>query len=106
MEIDFNKKECEAMIAFLDGDYIKGRELQQEFICELRKSIRNGQDYCPCKDKNCKLHGNCFLCIQIHRGHGNHLPVCMQKMVNRKISCLSKITEHTVRDEIEKPPYL
>ena len=103
--IDFNPVECRAMEAFLAGDSRKGNEIQKEFIDHIKSELKNGKDHCPCTAE-CELHGNCLLCVQVHRGHGNHLPFCMQEMVNRKIASLSELTEHTVKDQIKKPDYL
>lgn len=38
-------------------------------------------------------HGNCFECVTIHRGHRDHLPMCLWDMVNERIAALSHITE-------------
>ncbi len=105
MKIDFNATECQAMEAFIRRDTQQGSELQGRFIEELKQSMRNGEDYCPCP-ANCSIHKNCVLCVQIHRGHGHHLPYCMQKMLNRKLASLSELTEHSIVNEIQTPEYL
>ena len=105
MKIDFNETECRAMQAFLEGNNDLGEELQAEFLNQLKEAMKNGQDHCPCT-ADCSIHGKCFICVQVHRGHGNHLPACMHEMVNRKLKELSELTEHSIIDEVEKPIYL
>ena len=105
MHIDFNETESAAMDAFARGDAAEGSQLQKQFLADMRQAIKNGLDHCSCT-ASCEYHGKCFLCVQIHRGHGSHLPACMRAMVNRKIESLSALTEHTITDCIKKPSYL
>lgn len=106
MNIDFNEKEILAMEAFFRGDGKSGGALQDEFVAEVKAAVKEGMDHCPCKDAGCKHHGNCFACVQIHRGHGMHLPYCMQKMLNKRLEAVSALTEHTIVNEVEIPDYL
>jgi hypothetical protein len=66
-------------------------KLEDEFLMEIKDS---GEDHCNCP-ASCKNHGKCMECVTIHRGHGDHLPHCMQAMVNRRIEKLSELTEHS-----------
>lgn len=93
--IDMNPVECDAMDAFLRGDSETGNALQVEFLKYLKEEMRSGKDHCPCT-ANCNLHGNCVMCVQVHRAHGNHLPVCLQPMVNEKLKFVSELTEHSL----------
>ncbi len=102
--IDDNEIEIAAMKAFAEGDEETGEALQGEFIRRFNEMITAHKDYCPCKAP-CRIHGNCRLCVAIHRGHGDHLPACMRNMVNRKIAELAKLTENTVRDELIELKY-
>ena len=83
-----------------------GGALQDEFVAEVKAAVKEGMDHCPCKDAGCKHHGNCFACVQIHRGHGMHLPYCMQKMLNKRLEAVSALTEHTIVNEVQIPDYL
>ena len=103
--IDFHPVECEAMKAFLNGSSEEGSRIQQQFIDYVKAEMRGGRDHCPCP-ADCDLHGNCLICVQVHRGHGNHLPNCMQLMLNKKLEAVSELTEHTIIDSVHKPPYL
>ena len=105
MKIDANEIEQQAMEACLAGDAQRGSALQDRFLEELKESMRAGEDFCPCPAE-CSLHKNCVLCVQVHRGHGNHLPYCMHRIVNERIKGLSELTEHSIVDEIKKPDHL
>lgn len=105
IRIDFHPVEIAAMDAFLEGRTEDGERIQGSFIDFVREEVRSGKDYCPCR-ADCSIHGNCFVCVQVHRGHGNHLPFCMQKMLNVKLAALSGLSEHTITDEVRKPDYL
>ena len=94
MDIDKNPLECKAMEAFRNGEQETGFMLQDEFVAQLRESIKS-QDHCPCKKSACKYHGNCLECVAIHRAHQEHLPVCFRDMVNERIQQLSTLTEDT-----------
>ena len=106
MKIDFNETEQQAMEAFFRGDAAEGDRLQDQFLAEVLQSMREGQDHCPCKDASCKHHGHCLQCVQIHRGHGMHLPYCMQLMLNKRLAYVSELTEHTIVNEVAIPDYL
>ena len=106
MQIDFNPRECEAMAAFKRGQQELGENIQAEFISQFKEFKKNHGDHCNCPDKDCNLHGNCVLCVQVHRGHGDHLPYCMQRMVNQKLAVLSELTEHSIVKEVRQPSYL
>lgn len=95
IEIDMHPTECAAMDAFIEGDSEKGNLLQDSFVKYLKEEIGLGKDHCPCT-ANCNLHANCLICVQVHRAHGNHLPVCLQPMVNKRIEAFLELTEHTI----------
>lgn len=107
MLIEGNQKEKDAMKAFHEGDRQKGLALQEEFAAEFREEYgeTNGsanKDHCPCR-KACRYHGNCKECVAIHRAHQEHVPNCMRPIINAKLKLLSKLTEHTIANEIEAP---
>ena len=68
-------------------------KIKQEFL----KQVRESGDHCPCREA-CPHHGNCFECVTIHRGHRDHLPLCMWDMVNERFAALSHMTEGSLRD--------
>ena len=101
MMIDGNQKEKDAMRQFHCGNSEEGHRLQDEFIAEFQAAYAD-RDHCPCQTA-CKLHGKCRECIAVHRAHMEHVPVCLQPMLNRRIRALSELTEHTFVNEIEAP---
>jgi len=75
--IDGNEKEMKAMDLFKAGKNEEASALQDEFLEEVKASC---PDYCSCPAA-CKFHGECVECVIIHRGHGDHLPHCLQNVV-------------------------
>ena len=106
MQIDFNETEIQAMEAFFRGDGEDGHVLQDQFLEEIKAARKAGLDFCPCTDASCKHHGICYECVQIHRGHGMHLPFCLQKMLNKRLEMVSELTEHSIVKEVKQPAYL
>ena len=49
------------------------------------------------RPESCPHHGNCFECVTLHRGHRDHLPMCMWDMVNERLYLLSHMTEGTLQ---------
>lgn len=70
------------------GHHKEAMEMKREFL----KKVRESGDHCPCKEP-CPHHGNCFECVTLHRGHRDHLPLCMWDMVNERLHKLSLMTE-------------
>ena len=75
-----------------EGKKQEAWQVKQEFL----RQVREAGDHCPCKEA-CPHHGNCFECVTIHRGHRDHLPMCMWDMVNERLAALSHMTEGTLR---------
>ena len=99
MIIDKNEKAMESMKYFNNDDETTGHKILKEFLDEVKKS---GQDYCSCNNIKCRYHGKCMECVLIHRGHDNHLPNCFHNMINEKIKGISKLTEHSFKEYLEK----
>jgi hypothetical protein len=67
-------------------------EMKMEFLRQVRES----GDHCPCQEA-CPHHGNCFECVTVHRGHRDHLPMCLWDMVNERVAALSHMTEGSLQ---------
>ncbi len=93
MKVDDYLMEVQEMEPSKQGKSKQASNLQDEFLTEIK---RCGVEHCSCPDA-CKFQGKCVECLAIHRGHGNHLPHCTQRMVNRKIGQLSERTEHSFK---------
>lgn len=91
--IDNNETEIAAMELFKKGQHKEASEMQDSFLAGVKSACK---DHCSCP-ASCKFHGKCIECITIHRGHGDHLPHCLQDMVNKRLEALSALTEHPMR---------
>ena len=97
MKIDGNELAILQDKLYQQGRDEEGWKIKQEFL----KQVRESGDHCPCQQA-CPHHGNCFECVTIHRGHRDHLPMCMWDMVNERLHKLSLMTECTLKDYEEK----
>ena len=48
---------------------------------------------CPCPKIRCEWHGKCKECVAIHRYYKDHLPECMQQIINPKIEAIAATGE-------------
>ena len=90
MKIDGNELAIRQNELDQQGFKKEAYDMKMEFLRQVRES----GDHCPCKEA-CPHHGNCFECVTIHRGHRDHLPMCMWDMLNERIAALSHLTEGT-----------
>ena len=102
-EIDNNELALKQQELDSQGLKEEARKMRTEFLKQIKES---GIDHCPCKEA-CVHHGNCYECVMIHRGHRDHLPLCLWDMVNEKMYGLSRMTEgslndYSPRDDCEK----
>jgi hypothetical protein len=54
---------------------------------------------CPCPKKECKIRGNCVLCVKSHLEHRKHVPVCMQDLLRPAVKPLTDLLEIKTEDE-------
>ena len=97
MKIDGNELAILQDKLYQQGRDEEGWKIKQEFL----KQVRESGDHCPCQQA-CPHHGNCFECVTIHRGHRDHLPMCMWDMVNERLHKLSLMTDCTLKEYEEK----
>ena len=83
MKIDGNELAIEQNELDREGRHTEAMAIKREFL----KQVRESGDH----------HGNCFECVTLHRGHRDHLPMCMWDMVNERLHKLSRLTEGTLR---------
>ena len=93
MQIDGNQLAIRQNQLDQEGLHQEAMQLKKEFLRQVRES----GDHCPCKEK-CPHHGNCFECVTLHRGHRDHLPLCLWDMVNERLYLLSRLTEGTLQN--------
>lgn len=88
MQIDNNELAIKQNELDRQGKKQEAYEMKMAFLRQVRQS----GDHCPCTEA-CPHHGNCFECVTIHRGHRDHLPMCMWDMINERLHNLSLLTE-------------
>lgn len=59
---------------------------------------------CPCPKTYCEWHGDCQACIRLHRINGEHIPNCLQSMLEQKVKELAAVAELTVSPKSRTPP--
>ena len=91
-EVDYVVKGVDQESGLAAASRLEAMAIKREFL----KQVRESGDHCPCKQA-CPHHGNCFECVTLHRGHRDHLPMCMWDMVNERLHKLSRLTEGTLR---------
>lgn len=50
---------------------------------------------CTCPNKLCDWHGKCKECVALHRYHNDHIPACLQGIIDDKIKALVNVAEMT-----------
>jgi hypothetical protein len=50
---------------------------------------------CSCPKTKCEWHGDCYNCIRIHRHFGDHVPNCLQFILQDKIREIARAVEMT-----------
>ena len=55
---------------------------------------------CTCPNTLCDWYGKCKECVALHRYHNDHIPICLQPIINEKIKALAGTAEMiTVKKE-------
>lgn len=50
---------------------------------------------CICPNTLCDWHGKCKECVALHRFHNDHIPVCLQGIIDDKLKALLNTVEMT-----------
>lgn len=58
---------------------------------------------CSCPKTNCEWHGDCYTCVRQHRIHGDHVPNCLQVILDKKIAAIASVAEMTVQKKAKTP---
>lgn len=48
---------------------------------------------CTCPNDMCDWHGKCKECVALHRYHNDHVPYCLQGIIDDKIRALAGAAE-------------
>lgn len=84
------------------------QKMTKEEFYQLIKGIRaklNTDDCreCSCPKTNCEWHGDCYTCIRQHRIHGDHVPNCLQPILDKKVAAIAAAAEMTVHKKPQTP---
>ena len=78
------------------------KEAFYEHILEIREILSDPRNTkCTCPKVACEWHGKCKECVAFHRYYKNHIPACLQPIIDEKINALAGIAEMTT----EKKPH-
>jgi len=73
---------------------MRTKEEFYEFIQESREAVECEENLrCKCPKIKCEWHGNCKKCVALHRYHGEHIPNCLQFIINDKLKALVGVGE-------------
>jgi len=73
---------------------MRAKEQYYESVLENRRLTQDpGIVACACPNTLCDWHGKCKECVALHRYHGDHVPVCLQPIINDKIKQLAGVCE-------------
>jgi hypothetical protein len=61
--------------------------------------------FCPCIQTQCRIRGNCVVCVQNHLDHKRHIPECFQDMLRDQIQVLAKMTELKTEEARPNPSF-
>ena len=80
---------------------MKTKEEYYESVLENRRLAADPNNIkCTCPNTLCDWHGKCKECVALHRHHNDHVPVCLQPIINDKIKALASVAEMlTVKKE-------
>ena len=80
------------------------KEQYYELILKSRELVDDPEKLrCTCPVIHCEWHGKCKECVALHRIHNNHLPWCLQPLVQDKINALVGVVEMTATKKERVP---
>jgi len=83
---------------------MKTKEEYYELVKENRRLAADpAVTKCPCPHTLCEWHGSCKECVALHRYHKDHIPVCLQPMLDDKIRALARVAESSVSKKEPTP---
>jgi|GEM_PF-81668 len=86
------------------GKRKRTKEEYYQLVLENRRIAADPEHLkCPCTQTLCEWHGRCRECVALHRYHGDHIPACLQPLLNAKLQALARVGEMTAVEN-EKTP--
>lgn len=75
-----------------------------DLIKQIREMLASGAEAkCSCPKTKCEWHGDCYNCIRIHRHFGDHVPNCLQFILQNKVKELARAAEMTAEPKPKTP---
>jgi hypothetical protein len=83
-------------------------KMSKEQYYEVIKGLRTKLETdlcreCSCPKTNCEWHGDCYTCVRQHRINGDHVPNCLQRILDEKVSAIAQVAEMTVQKKPQTP---
>ena len=82
---------------------MKSKEEYYELVLNNRALAKELDYRCTCPNTMCDWHGNCKVCVAMHRHKGDHIPACLQPILKDKLKALLRTAEMTAQDKEEIP---
>ena len=70
-------------------------------IREMLKTDKCGE--CSCPNIRCEWQGDCHSCVRIYRHFGNHVPRCLQFVLDKKSEAIKEATGLQMRERPMPP---
>jgi len=69
-------------------------EYYEQIVLKNRELAANPEIIkCTCPNTLCDWHGKCKECVALHRYHNDHIPVCLQGIIDDKLKALVNAAE-------------
>jgi hypothetical protein len=63
-------------------------------VKEIREMLKTDECIeCSCPNILCEWHGDCYSCVRIYRHFGNHVPRCLQFVLDKKSIAIKEAVE-------------
>ena len=83
---------------------MKTKEEYYESVLENRKLAADSETTkCTCPNSLCDWHGKCKECVALHRYHNDHVPFCLQPIIEDKLKMLVGTVEMTISKRTGTP---
>lgn len=83
---------------------MRTKEEYYDLVLENRRLAQDPEVVrCVCPNTLCDWHGKCKECVALHRYHGDHVPVCMQPIIRKKVKALAATVEMDVANKEATP---
>jgi hypothetical protein len=82
----------------------KTKEEFVQIVRTLREFVASDESKeCTCPNVRCEFHGDCFNCVRIYRHFGQHVPRCLQHILEKKLANILQAVETEIGKR-EKTP--